>query len=66
MSHPQDSSVEHEQEEHVLRPSPWPFAAAGGLSLILFGMTSSYAFSALGVLFFLWGIAGWIGDMLRG
>jgi hypothetical protein len=37
----------------------------GGLSLLLFGVVTSYAFIAIGVLLILGAVAGWIGDLLH-
>jgi hypothetical protein len=51
--------------EHEIEPSPWPFVTAGGMSLLLFGMATTYAFSVLGLLIMALGIARWIGDMRR-
>jgi hypothetical protein len=46
------------------RPSVWPMVLAGGLSLVLFGIVTSYAFVALGTLLILGALGGWIGDLL--
>jgi hypothetical protein len=47
------------------RPSIWPMVLGGGLSLLLFGVVTSYAFIAIGVLLILGALAGWIGDLLH-
>jgi hypothetical protein len=50
---------------HLPRPSVWPMVLGGGLSLVLFGVVTSYAFIAIGVLLILGALAGWIGDLLH-
>ena len=50
---------------HLPRPSVWPMVLGGGLSLLLFGVVTSYAFIAIGVLLILGALAGWIGDLLH-
>ncbi len=46
------------------RPSVWPMVLGGGLSLLLFGIVTSYAFIAIGMLLILGALGGWIGDLL--
>jgi hypothetical protein len=46
-------------------PSIWPMVVGAGLSLMLFGVVTSYAFIAIGVLLILGGVGGWIGDLLH-
>jgi hypothetical protein len=50
---------------HLSRPPIWPMVLGGGLSLLLFGVVTSYAFIAIGVLLILGAVAGWIGDLLH-
>ena len=50
---------------HLPRPSVWPMVLGGGLSLLLFGVVTSYAFMAIGALLILGALAGWIGDLLH-
>ena len=49
---------------HLPRPSVWPMVLGAGLSLLLFGVVTSYAFIALGVVVVVAALAGWIGDLL--
>lgn len=48
---------------HLPQPSPWPLVLAGGITLLLFGVVSSYVFSALGVFLIVWALAGWMGEL---
>jgi hypothetical protein len=50
---------------HLPRPSIWPMVLAAGMTLVLFGVVTSYAFMAVGVLLTVGAVAGWIGDLLR-
>ena len=50
---------------HLPRPSIWPMVVGAGLSLLLFGVVTSYAFIAIGVFLILGALAGWIGDLLH-
>lgn len=51
-------------EVQLPRPSVWPMVLGGGLSLLLFGIVTSYAFIAIGMLLILGALGGWIGDLL--
>jgi hypothetical protein len=50
---------------HLPHPSIWPMVLGAGLSLILFGVVTSYAFIAIGVVLILGAVGGWIGDLLH-
>jgi hypothetical protein len=51
---------------HLPRPSYWPMVMGAGITLLLFGVISSLAFSAVGALLMLWALGGWIGDLRHG
>ena len=50
---------------HLPNPSIWPMVLGAGLSLLLFGVVTSYAFIAIGVLLIVGAVGGWIGDLLH-
>ena len=50
---------------HLPNPSIWPMVLGAGLSLLLFGVVTSYAFIAIGVLLVVGAVGGWIGDLLH-
>ena len=50
-------------EVHLPEPSIWPVVLALGITLLLFGVVSSYVFSAAGVLLIAGALAGWIGEL---
>ena len=52
--------------EHLPSPSVWPAVAAAGVALLLFGIPTSLAFSALGAVLLAWAIVGWVQDMRHG
>jgi Cytochrome c oxidase subunit IV len=60
------SADSHESEIHLPSPSFWPFVLGGGLSLALFGVVSSWLFTAAGAVLVIWALAGWIQDVRRG
>jgi hypothetical protein len=50
--------------QHPTPFSVWPMVAAGGLTLALFGLvTWTLAFSVVGVVTLLAGIAGWVKEL---
>jgi hypothetical protein len=53
---------EHE-EVHLPAPSVWPVVVGAGVSLGAFGVVTTYALSALGVVLLAWGLSGWIGEL---
>ena len=54
----------HEGEEvHLPAPSIWPAALAAGLTLLFFGLLTSYAFSAFGAALMACALRGWIGEL---
>jgi hypothetical protein len=50
-------------EVHLPHPSVWPVVLAAGVSLLLFGIVTSLAFSAVGVVTIVGGLAGWIQEL---
>lgn len=50
---------------HLPHPSIWPMVLGAGLSLMLFGVVTSYAFIAIGLVLILGAVGGWIGDLLH-
>jgi hypothetical protein len=51
---------------HLPAPSVWPFVLGGGLSLALFGVATSWLFTAVGAVLTVWALVGWIQDMRHG
>jgi hypothetical protein len=43
-----------------------PSFLALGITFLLFGIVSSYVFSAAGLVLMVWSIAKWIGELVRG
>jgi membrane-bound ClpP family serine protease len=43
-----------------------PAFLALGITFLLFGIVSSYIFSAAGLILIVWSISKWIGELLRG
>ena len=52
--------------EHLPSASVWPFTVAGGFTLVAFGILTSLALSALGLVLMIWGLFGWIHELRRG
>ena len=48
---------------HLPRPSLWPFAVGGGVTLLALGMVTSLLLSALGLALIGYGLVGWIGEL---
>jgi hypothetical protein len=53
-------------EHHLPPPSVWPFTVGAGVALIAFGIATSLALSALGVLLLFWGIWRWVQELRYG
>lgn len=51
---------------HLPAPTYWPAALALGVTLVLFGIVTTFIFSAVGALLIIAGLVGWIGDLLHG
>jgi hypothetical protein len=52
--------------EHLPPPSVWPATVGAAVSLMAFGVATSLALSALGVLLLAIGLFGWIQDLRHG
>jgi hypothetical protein len=50
-------------EVHLPSPSVWPFVVGGAVTLLAFGVTTSFAFSLMGAVLLVWGLIGWVKDM---
>jgi hypothetical protein len=67
------SSATHDTQEWV-EPLPEkvpdatfaPAFLALGITFLLFGIVSSYVFSAAGLVLMVWSISKWIGELVRG
>ncbi|MBA2450969.1 MAG: hypothetical protein H0V51_23390 [Chloroflexi bacterium] len=57
-----DQPPEH-GEIHLPSPSAWPCVCAGGITLVFFGILTSFVFSVVGVLLIALALAGWIGEL---
>jgi hypothetical protein len=51
--------------EHMVKPTYWPMVVAFGIALLLWGVVSSPIISAIGLFFFILGMANWIGELRR-
>jgi hypothetical protein len=49
----------------VPRPTYWPAVLAFGCALIGFGVLTSYVFSILGAMIFIFALSKWIGEMVH-
>jgi hypothetical protein len=52
--------------EHLPSPSIWPFTVGAGVTLMAFGVATSLALSALGVILVAWGLVSWIAELRHG
>jgi hypothetical protein len=52
--------------EHLPAPSIWPVTVGAGVTLMAFGVTTSLALSALGVVLLAWGLVSWIQELRHG
>jgi hypothetical protein len=48
---------------HLPSASVWPCVCAGGITLVLFGILTSWVLSAVGALLIALALAGWIGEL---
>lgn len=51
--------------EKLPEPTSWPFLMALGVTFLLFGVVTSYLFSAVGFLLMIVSITGWIGEVVH-
>jgi hypothetical protein len=49
--------------EHLPAPSIWPATVGAAVALLAFGVATSLALSALGVLLLAYGLFGWIQEL---
>jgi hypothetical protein len=52
--------------EHLPSPSVWPATLGAGVALMAFGVVTSLALSALGVVLMAYGLFGWIQELRHG
>ena len=52
--------------EHLPAPSMWPATLGAAVALIAFGVATSLALSALGVVLLAFGLFGWIQELRHG
>jgi hypothetical protein len=52
--------------EHLPAPSIWPATVGAAVALMAFGVATSLALSALGVLLLAYGLYGWIQELRHG
>ena len=48
---------------HLPHGSIWPAGLAAGVTLLAFGVLTSYAFSAIGLVVFVLSLAEWVGEL---
>ena len=53
-----------EEGFHLPGPSIHPLVCAAGVALLGFGLLTSLLFSLVGILTLVWGLAGWIGELV--
>jgi hypothetical protein len=51
---------------HLPSPSLWPFVVGGAVTLLAFGVVTSFAFSLMGFVLLVWGLIGWVRELRRG
>ena len=51
------------EDIHLPAPSIWPVVLAAGITLLLFGVVTSLAFSVTGALLVIRALVGWIGEL---
>ena len=54
------------QPEHVPGPTYWPIVMALGITVIGWGIITTYILSAIGMILFAIALAGWIGELRHG
>jgi hypothetical protein len=70
--HPESPDTQDNREWVEALPEKVPEATfapaflALGITFLLFGIVSSYVFSAAGLMLMVWSIAKWIGELLHG
>ena len=66
MDHDARSTRRTQEPAPVPEASIWPMVLAGGLTLLLFGLPTSLAFSVLGAAVMAIALRGWIGELRNG
>jgi hypothetical protein len=51
---------------HLPSPSYWPFVVGGAVTLLAFGVVTSFAFSLMGAVLLVWGLIGWVQELRHG
>jgi hypothetical protein len=52
--------------DHLPSPSVWPVTVGAGFTLLFFGVATTLALSALGLLLVAFGLVGWIRELRHG
>ena len=58
--------MNEEHDIHLPSPSVWPAVLGAGIALVLFGVVTTYFFTAFGFVLMVMGVAGWIEDLRHG
>jgi hypothetical protein len=48
----------------LARPTYWPVVMAAGITLVMWGIATTFLLSGIGLLLFALALAGWVGDLL--
>ncbi len=56
-------AVATEAAFHLPAPTVWPITLAGGITLLVFGIITTYLFSLAGLALIALAVHGWIGDL---
>ncbi|HEY9793869.1 MAG TPA: cytochrome c oxidase subunit 4 [Candidatus Obscuribacterales bacterium] len=51
--------------ERIPPPTVWPVTLALGITLLCFGIVTSWVMSAAGLIFFVLGVVGWFEDLRK-
>ena len=68
MKNAPEPHIQHEppgEPIHLPAPSIYPAICAAGFTLLGFGILTSLIFSICGLLVLVWGLAGWVREMLH-
>lgn len=63
---PRGQPPKHEHGIEMPLPTAYPFVLSVGVTMFGFGLATSLAISAVGLVIFVLGIIGWVGEMLPG
>lgn len=53
------------QPDHIPEPTYWPMVLALGITLIMWGVVTTFLMSLVGLLMFIVALVGWINEMRR-